>query len=258
MNELQLIKSENFGEIQCDIYTNGSELFMTANQFCECLAEKRKAFDMRLSRNPYLKTNEFSVSNKMRGTDGKMYNTRVFNEDGIYEITMLSESKKAKEFRAWMRKLLKGLRSGTATILPAAELERIKIEAQKERARAMLLNAQNRTIKTLMRTLPEKSLAPIAVEVFGLKVAQDAFGINTGGLLPKCEPNYSATEIGEMLGGITGTKVGTLANQYNLKTDEYGLTVMDKSRYSAKNVPTFRYYKGVVPVLAAIIEQKSA
>jgi len=58
--------------------------------------------------------------------------------------------------------------------------------------------------------------------------------------LPQCEKTYSATEVGKML-GLSSTKVGMIANRHGLKTPEYGMFVLDKSRYSAKEVETFRY-----------------
>lgn len=67
--------------------------------------------------------------------------------------------------------------------------------------------------------------------------------------LPKREKKtYSATEIGKIL-GISANKVGGLANAYNLKTDEYGIKVWDKAKYSDKQVENFRYYENVIPVL---------
>lgn len=68
-----------------------------------------------IERNQYLKDREFSVSCKLQGTDGKYYNTREFTEDGIYEVTLLSDSKKGKIFRAWVIKLLKSLDKLVAT-----------------------------------------------------------------------------------------------------------------------------------------------
>lgn len=63
---------------------------------------------------------------------------------------------------------------------------------------------------------------------------------------------YSATEIGQEL-GISANKVGSLATKHNLKTDEYGKLFHDKSKYSNKEVETFRYYDNVIPVLAEIL-----
>lgn len=72
--------------------------------------------------------------------------------------------------------------------------------------------------------------------------------------LPKIErKTYSATDIGKML-GISANKVGGLANAYNLKTDEYGINVWDKAKYSDKQVPNFRYYENVIPVLEKVLK----
>lgn len=63
----------------------------------------------------------------------------------------------------------------------------------------------------------------------------------------------SATEVGERL-GVSSQKVGSIANKHNLKTEEYGKWFVDKSRYSDKQVETFRYYENVLPVMKAILE----
>ena len=65
---------------------------------------------------------------------------------------------------------------------------------------------------------------------------------------------YTATEIGEMLGGITKNKVGTLAKANGLKTDEYGKWFHDKSPHGAKEVEAFRYYDNVIPALQALMQ----
>lgn len=58
---------------------------MTSEQLGECLGylNGRKGIDNLIDRNEYLKSKEFSVTLKLRATDGKTYNTRVFTEDGI-------------------------------------------------------------------------------------------------------------------------------------------------------------------------------
>lgn len=59
------------------------------------------------------------------------------------------------------------------------------------------------------------------------------------------EKTYSATEIGKIL-GVSANKIGKLANQYNLKVPEFGKLFYDKSRYSNKEVETFRYYNKAI------------
>ena len=72
--------------------------------------------------------------------------------------------------------------------------------------------------------------------------------------LPKAERRtYSATEIGNQL-GVSAHKIGTIANQRNLKTSEYGEWVVDKARHASKEVRSFRYYENVLPVMKAILE----
>lgn len=134
------------------------------------------------------------------------------------------------------------------------DLERMKVEAQKERSRAMLLNAQNRALKTLMGTIPDKKLSPIAVEVFGLKSIQEVTGVDVGQYLPECRKTYSATEVGKQC-GVSAKMVGVLANDNGLKTKEFGIDVLDKARGHDKQVPNFRYYETVIPVLKGILAQ---
>lgn len=55
---------------------------------------------------------------------------------------------------------------------------------------------------------------------------------------------YTATEIGNII-GISANKVGKLANKYGLKTSEYDQWYHDKSRYSNKEIESFRYYDKV-------------
>lgn len=116
----------------------------------------------------------------------------------------------------------------------------LKIQIQQERSRAMLLNAQYRMLKLLMSKPELQKLSPVAVESLGIKATESIINANLGEYLPEVEKTYSATEVGNAL-GITAAKVGKIANAHGLKTDEYGITVMDKSRYSSKEVPSFRY-----------------
>lgn len=58
---------------------------------------------------------------------------------------------------------------------------------------------------------------------------------------------YSATEIGQML-GVSSARIGRIAKEFNLKTDEYGQWYKDKARGSGKEVDTFRYYDSAIPV----------
>lgn len=123
-----------------------------------------------------------------------------------------------------------------------------KLELQKMRAEAMKLNAQTRAFNSLMKSLDNKKLSPIAMQVFGLKGLEGIFGVDVGNYLPEVEKTYSAKEVSEML-GISANKVGRIANANGLKTPEYGRYVADKSKNSDKEVETFRYNETGVKVL---------
>jgi prophage antirepressor-like protein len=102
MANLTIIKSEQFNGVQCDFYRNeNNDIFMTTEQLGTVLGYASKSgISNIMERNPYIKSIEFSGVHKM-GTPSGVQDTRVFTEDGIYEVTMLAKTEKAKEFRGY-------------------------------------------------------------------------------------------------------------------------------------------------------------
>ncbi len=245
MRNLELVKSANFGEIQCDVYSDSKEMFMTSEQLGNCLgySNSRKGIENLLSRNTYLKNKDFSVTLNLRATDGKQYNTRVFTEDGIYEVTFLSKTEKAKEFRAWVRRLLKSLRKGETKVVGMSDYQRMMMQTRAENARIRKAQILTRLAQEYDGTYKQVLQAHATRELTGEYLLP----------LPKIEARtYTATEIGEKL-GISANKVGILANRNNLKTDKYGAWYNDKAKGCNKEVPSFRYYENVIPVLERLI-----
>lgn len=114
-NNLILATTDRFYDVETNIYESaGGEMYMTSEQLGRCLgySEPQIAINKLASRNNYLKNSEFSLLTKLVSTDGKRYDTRLFTEDGIYEVTMLAKTDKAREFRCWVRNLIKSLRKG--------------------------------------------------------------------------------------------------------------------------------------------------
>ena len=119
---------------------------------------------------------------------------------------------------------------------------------------ARLKNARAREANILLKICNNPNLSKEYVQVLQSKATE----IITGKAilpLPVVErKTYSATEIGKEL-GISANKVGILTNKHTLKTDKYGKLFHDKSRYSSKEVESFRYYDNVIPVLAEILSK---
>lgn len=71
--------------------------------------------------------------------------------------------------------------------------------------------------------------------------------------LPISEKNrYTAGDIGKIL-GISANKVGRLAKEHEMKTDEYGEWVEDKSAYSGRQVRNFEYYENAIPAFRNLL-----
>ncbi|MGY0692936.1 BRO-N domain-containing protein [Virgibacillus sp. FSP13] len=237
---LDLAVKEMFEGNEVDIYWNEqNEPVMTIQQLAKSLEySDRSGVDKIIQRNPYLDSSEFSVADKLSSTDGKKYDTRIFNEDGIYEVTMLSKKPKAKEFRAFVRKLLKSLRKGeTQVVQPQSDYDKLQIEKMKAESR--LMNARTRQAKLILDMQKNNTLSPVAVELLQIN-ALETLTNNNSNYRPEVEKTYTASEIAKEL-GITPNKVGRIANANGLKTEEHGIKVLDKSRHSNKQVPSFRY-----------------
>ncbi len=131
------------------------------------------------------------------------------------------------------------------------KLNEMKIRAAADRAAAMKMNAENRRLKLLLEHPHLKDLSPIAQQTWELKAVETVTGEDVSAHLPECGELVQAGQLAEQWTKEFGVKVtaamlGRLANQNDLKTDEYGVMAMDKSPYSSKEIPSFRYNaKGV-------------
>ena len=164
----------------------------------------------------------------------------LINESGMYSLILSSKLEGAKRFKRWVTsEILPAIRKtgAYATDSAAAELKARELRVKEMNAQARLINAETRRLLILQK---EKELSKVAVDALAVRAMEDVTGKDLGEYLPRTEKTYSASEVGNAL-GISAAKVGKIANTYGLKTDEYGITVMDKSRYSSKEVAAFRY-----------------
>lgn len=116
------------------------------------------------------------------------------------------------------------------------------------RARAIKMEVE--AMSLALSFMPK--LSDVAKQTAMARAVNDAAGVELLPL-PKVEEHYhSAGEVGEML-GISAQRVGRVANANNLKNEKYGVTVMDKSAYSSKQVEAFRYNKEGIKALRHLI-----
>jgi prophage antirepressor-like protein len=165
----------------------------------------------------------------------------LINESGLYSLILSSKLPRAKEFKHWV----------TSEVLPAirktGSYTAKESETQKQRATTMLMNARTRQAGLWLKIAQNTGITEY-------KEICNAYAANTLAdkevfALPQVEQKtYTATEVGEQL-GISAHRVGTIAKQNNLKTEQYGKWFYDKSKYSAKQVETFRYNEAGVEAI---------
>lgn len=247
MSDLKLIKSEYFGNVECDFYGKSGEVYMTISQLAECLGYADKSGVQKIvDRNPYLKNAEFSGTDNLSLPSGGTQRTRIFTEDGIYEVTMLAKTERAKEFRSWVRTVLKALRTGKAKLVGMTEYQQMMAETRRRNARVQSARILTQLAKQYHGTTYEQVLnAHATKELTGEYLLP----------LPKLgEKTYSAEDIGSML-GVSANMVGRIANANGLKSEEYGAWFNDKAKSSNKEVQSFRYFESAIPVIRDILNQ---
>ena len=192
----------------------------------------------------------------IRDSIGREQKPTIINESGMYSLILSSKLEGAKRFKRWVTsEILPSIRKtgAYATDSAAADYKARELRIKEMNAQARLINAETRRLTVLQK---EKGLSQVAVDTLAVKAVERVTGKDLGDYLPQVEKTYSASEIGNAL-GITAAKVGRLANAHGLKTDEYGITVMGKSRYSSKEVASFRYNEKGKAKLREILEGES-
>ena len=231
-SEIQTIDSREVAEM---LEMRHADILRKVDQYVEVLL------------NAKLRSVDYFIEATYKDKSGKTNKSYLFTKMGCEFIANKFTGEKGILFTAKYVKRFNEMQQVIPQVVN--ELGKTKLELQKMRAEAMKLNAQTRAFNSIMKSIEKhKNLSPLAMEVFGLKALESAFGADVGNLLPEVEKTYSATEVGEIL-GISANKVGRLANANGLKTPEYGRYVADKSKNSDKEVETFRYNETGVKVL---------
>lgn len=127
---------------------------------------------------------QFSVTLKLRATDGKHYNTTIYTRKGIMEICRHSGQPKADRFMDWAWDVLDSLISGKNKIIPARRT----------------LGEVNSAARIITQTLKEAGMSP-QFRAVAIKSLYASIGVEIplqGVTVDKC--TYDATAIAKKLG----------------------------------------------------------
>ncbi|HBG7286100.1 Bro-N domain-containing protein [Clostridioides difficile] len=240
-NNLQIFKNNDFGEIRT-VEIDGKPYFVAT--------DIAKALGYSNTRDAVKKHCKWVAKCDIPHPQSKTktLEVNVIPEGDMYRLITNSELPSAEKFESWVFDEVLPLIRKTGTY-SSNNPKNVKYESEIKymNAQARLKNARAREAKIYLE-LADKVDIKEYKQIMYSKTTELISG-ETLIPLPKMErKTYSATEIGKML-GISANRVGGLANAYNLKTEEYGIKVWDKAKYSDKQVPNFRYYENVIPVL---------
>jgi len=130
MTELRLITTEKFCNMECDFYRNNKDdVLITREQIGSALeySDPQKAIDKLHSRHKE-RLSKFSVTTKVTGTDGKVYNTMLYTPKGIYEICRWSQQPNANAFIDWVWGILDKIRKHEAILAKSEIFNQFKSE----------------------------------------------------------------------------------------------------------------------------------
>nr|DAN21100.1 MAG TPA_asm: repressor domain protein [Bacteriophage sp.] len=241
MTELKIFNNPEFGEIRT--VEVAGEPWLVGKDVALALGYSDTSDALKKHVDPEDKlTRRFADS----GQNREMY---IINESGLYSLVLSSKLPGAKKFKRWVTsEVLPSIRkTGHYTAKPMTEYQQMMAETRRRNARVQSARILTQLAKQYHGTTYEQVLnAHATKELTGEYLLP----------LPQLEAKtYSAEEIGKIL-GISSNKVGTLANQNELKNDEYGQWFKDKAKWSNKEVPSFRYYENVIPILRGILDRE--
>lgn len=244
MNNLTVFENPEFGAIRT-VELDG-EPWLVGKDVAEALGytNPRKALDDHVDPEDKMQGDGVTI----RDSIGREQHPTIINESGLYSLVLSSKLPTARKFRRWVTsEVLPSIRkTGGYTAKPMTSYQQMMAETRRRNAQIQEARIYTELAKRYKGTTYEQVLNAHATR-----------SLSGEYLLPLPEAGerlMSAGEVGAKL-GISGNLVGKLSNRYNLKTDQYGKWMHDKSPYSSKDVPSFRYKECVVDKLREILAE---
>lgn len=229
-NQLQVFNNVEFGQVRTIV--KNEEVWFVGKDVAEALgySNTRDALTKHID-------NEDRADVAIH--DGRQNRSMIIiNESGLYSLVFSSKLPSAKKFKHWVtREVLPSIRKTGSYSMKQQPVD----DTKKLRSEAMLLNARTRQAK-MWKELSQMTTIKEYKEIAFAKAGNVLAGKEIFSLPEATEKTYSADEIGAIL-GVSANKIGRLANAHNLKNEQYGKLFYDKSKYSNKEVETFRYFE---------------
>ena len=236
MDKLQIFQSKEFGKVRTVLIEN--EVWFVLIDICKILE---------LS-NPSSVIKRLDEDEVTKFDLGSLLGiTNIINESGLYKVIFRSDKPQANQFTKWV----------THDVLPS--LRKTGIYSINQTPKELELKEKEIQLKTaeFLNNMADSILIPEYKQILNAHATKVLTGDFLLPLPVVGEITYSATEIGKML-NISANMVGRLTKKHNLRTEEYGKVFYDKSKYSSKEVETFRYYIKVIDILKNIVSTLSA
>lgn len=218
-------------------------VYANANRMAEAFGGSKKLADWKRSENTkrYIEALEKHMENSHMLIKSEKTNIEYGGGTWIHEKLILNFARYLNvEFELWCdEQIATLLREGNVSIKKVTDIQNKRLEI-------MEMNAKTRAAKQLTKLAEmakTEKMKEIAISLgVNLIVGKNAIPLPVAEIQEK---TYTAGEIGEKL-GVSGNRIGKIANMNNLKTAEFGEWVHDKSRYSNKEVRTFRYFEKAI------------
>ena len=236
MDKLQIFQSKEFGKVRTVLIEN--EVWFVLIDICKILElSNPSSVIKRLDEDEVTKFDLGSLSGI----------TNIINESGLYKVIFRSDKPQANQFTKWV----------THDVLPS--LRKTGSYSINQTPKELELKEKEIQLKTaeFLNNMADSILIPEYKQILNAHATKVLTGNFLLPLPVAGEITYSATEIGKIL-GISANMVGRLTKKHNLRTEEYGKIFYDKSKYSSKEVETFRYYIKVIDILKNIVSILSA
>ena len=254
MNDIKIFENAEFGSVRT-LEVNGEPYFV-GKDVAEILGytNVNKATQMHVDDEDKrtLDFKGFSHFGTSLWSGNDFSNKTVINESGLYSLILSSKLPKAKEFKHWVTsEVLPSIRKTGSYAIPKNGDSADKSKA----VDAKLMNAKVRMSNQFLKLANVDTLSTQYKSILVAKAAEVLSGENILPMPQSEQKMYTATEIGAMF-GVSAQKIGSISNKHGMKTEEFGEWYRDKSRYSCKEVDSFKYNDKAVEKFKELLRQK--